>query len=393
MNLKSIKKIDRFAGWVICSLLALHNVLMKPFRRRTDGPPQNILLIKFFGMGSIVLAQPLLKTVRTAYPEARIHFLTFSSNVGVLELFGTVDEILHTEVRPLHRFMTDTFRILMLLRKKKIDIAFNLEFFSRYTAIVTYLTGARQRVEFFSEVLWRGNLFTTGVKFNPYLHVKDNFLRLAEVAGVTGKIDPDVRPALSNEVTARVREMLQALGVGPFDKKICINVNAGDLAIERRWPEQRFIELIDRLSAHPAKIVLVGGKNDASYVGQVLSKVRDRRTIVDLSGKTSITELAAVFRLCDLVITSDSGPLHLADAVGAATVSFFGPETPVLYGPRNGRDLVFYRSEKCSPCLDVLNAKTVSCDYRVRCMTEITADAVYTTLLQQHPELFSGQEK
>jgi ADP-heptose:LPS heptosyltransferase len=393
VNLKSIKKIDRFAGWAICSLLALHNALMKPFRMRSDSPPKNILLIKFFGMGSIVLAQPLLKMVRTAYPGARIHFLTFSSNVGVLDLFGNSDEVLQTEVKPLHKFIIDTLRILLLLRRKKIDIAFNLEFFSRYTSIVTYLSGARKRVEFYSEVLWRGNLFTTGVKFNPYLHVKDNFLRLAEVAGVAGTAEPAPRPSIANDITTHISDMLQAHGIGPSDRKICINVNAGDLAIERRWPEQRFIELIDRLSAHPVKIILIGARNDAPYVEQVVNKVKDRRSIVNLAGKTSIKELAAVFQLCDLTITSDSGPLHLADAVGATTVSFFGPETPVLYGPRNGRNLVFYRAEKCSPCLDVLNAKTVSCDYHVQCMTGISAEEVHTALLRQYPELFSGQEK
>ncbi len=393
MNLRRIKNIDRFVGWALCFILHIYDKAARLFTaKRIDTPPRKILLIKFFGIGSIVLAQPMIKAVRQRYPDARLYFLTFSRNTGVLKLFGYTDEVLHTEVKPMGRFFYDTLKILLYLRRQKIDLAFDLEFFSRYTSLITYLSGAGRRIEFYSEVLWRGALFTDGVKFNPYLHIKDNFMRLAEAGGADINSERTVRPALSKSVLDQVERIFEENSIRKEDKKVCVNVNAGELAIERRWSEEQFIALLNKLAGHRIKLIMIGAKDDAPHVGRILARVNENNNIINLAGKTTLEELAGIFHFSDLMITSDSGPLHLADAVGTTTVSFFGPETPVLYGPKNPGSLVFYKALMCSPCLDVLNAKTVTCDNQVRCMHEIDVDEVYSTIINEFPDIFSAQE-
>ncbi len=136
---------------------------------------------------------------------------------------------------------------------------------------------------------------------------------------------------------------------------------------------------------------MIGGKDDISHVHSILGKLESRENIIDLAGKTNIMELACILEECQLLITNDSGPLHLADSLGTPTVSFFGPETPVLYGPGNGKNLVFYKALMCSPCLDVLNAKTVSCVDNARCIKEINVDEVYEAILGKYPHIFETE--
>ena len=98
--------------------------------------------------------------------------------------------------------------------------------------------------------------------------------------------------------------------------------------------------------------------------------------VVNLAGRTSLGELIGVFKRLALFVTNDSGPLHIAAALGVPTVSFFGPETPVLYGPKGRDSLIFYKGIYCSPCLSVFNAKTAPCKGQNICMQSICSDEV-----------------
>ena len=392
MTIDSIKKIDRAAGWIICVILNLHYRLFGIFAKKDKGlPPKKILLIKYFGIGSIILAQPTVSAARKAFPDAKLYFLTFSNNREIPKLFGNVDEILCAELKPIWKFLWDNLRILFYLKRQKIDIAFDLEFFSRFTSIMTYLTGAGKRIELYSEILWRGDLYTSGVKFNPYFHVRENFLRLAREAGIDTDKAVSPKPIITDAIKKDAVDILKANGAGEKDIKVCINVNAGELAIERRWPAEYFVMLMDRLSAYNIKQVLVGDKESIRYVARIISGLHTTANIVNLAGKTTLAELAGVFSKSNLLISNDSGPLHLADAVGIPVVALFGPETPVIYGPKNNDNLIFYKELICSPCLSVLNAKTVICKDNNKCMRSISPDEVYNAIIKKYPRIFMSE--
>ena len=389
MKINTIRKIDRFAGWFICLILRIHYSIFGFFKKADNAPPKNILLIKYFGMGSVILAQAAVAAIKCNFPGAKIHFLTFSGNKDVLRLFDNVDSVLSVDLRPLSKFFLDNLRMVIFLRRERMDIAYNLEFFSRFTSIMTYLSGAKRRIEFYSEVLWRGDLYTHGVKFNPYFHVRDNFLRLAMEGCVKTDKDISVAPKITGPMIKQSTNILEANNVTGNDRKVCVNVNAGELALERRWPAEYFIALINKLPETGIKYIFISDRDCLSYTNAVISQI-NKKNIVNLAGKTSILELAGIFHESDLLITNDSGPLHLANAIGLPVVSFFGPETPVLYGPEGDNNLVFYSGLICSPCLNVLNAKTVVCTDNNRCMISISPDSAYEAILKKYHDIFGA---
>jgi len=390
MKIEIIKKIDRHLGLIACSLLSIHYKLCKRFRSAANTHPKKILFIKYFGVGSITLSMPLIATIKKEFPSAKIYFLTFSDNKNIIELFNVADEIIYADLSPMPKFITSNMKALLYLRKQKIDIIFDLEFFSRFTSVMTYLINAKQRIEFYSEILWRGGLYTKGIKFNPYFHVKDNFLRLAQAIGIQAKNPPQPTISIPEEVQSNIQNLLKAHNVRENDIKICVNVNAGELAAERRWPPEYFVRLLDKLIKHNVKCILIGAKRDTQYVNNIASQINSPN-LIDLSGKIDLFELAALFSQSNLLITNDSGPLHLANAIGTPIVAFFGPETPTLYGPHTENSVVFYKNIICSPCLNVLNAKTVCCDNKNQCMRDIDPDEVYRIITEKYHYLFTKE--
>ena len=155
-----------------------------------------------------------------------------------------------------------------------------------------------------------------------------------------------------------------------------MNPNAGDMALERRWPAERVVELLRELAREPVDVALTGAPGERTYVGSIVAASGVAERLVDLSGKIGIPELIALFARARVVVSNDSGPLHLAAAAGADTVALFGPETPVLYGPLSAREgqrhSVHYRALACSPCMFVHDNKELSCWFaKAVCLTGI----------------------
>ena len=161
---------------------------------------------------------------------------------------------------------------------------------------------------------------------------------------------------------------------------VCVNINAGTLGQLRRWPQENYAELIFGLRVRfGIKTVLIGGKEDVSYVEGFIAKIPKKNDIFNLCGKLSIKELVDLFNKSRLLITNDSGPLHIASIVGLPTISFFGPETPYLYGPLGSDHHVFYEDIFCSPCINIYNAKASNCNNNI-CLKSIGPETVIKTI-------------
>lgn len=184
-------------------------------------------------------------------------------------------------------------------------------------------------------------------------------------------------PEISFEDEIQVKKLLSPLNLLESDNLICINVNTGELALERRWPKEKFIELTKKLlEKYPLKIVFIGSKSEFLYVQRIIDEI-NHLAVINLAGKLSFRELSTLLKMCQLLITNDSGPLHLAAALGTPAVSFFGPETPVLYKPLGDKHVVFFKNIDCSPCINVHSGKIVKClkDHS-ECMEEISVEEV-----------------
>lgn len=223
------------------------------------------------------------------------------------------------------------------------------------------------------------------VPFNAYNHVIVNFLTLLR----GNSIDPspvdvarrqDALPLLESPAGTWERSLARLVESPAWrDSRplVAVNPNTGDMALERRWPKERVAEFLRLLAdSEDVNIVLTGSPGERAYVDAVVAASGVPERLVNIAGRISIAELVALYAHADLVVTNDSGPLHIACAAGAPTVSLFGPETPTLYGPlcaRPGqRHLVHYRRLGCSPCMFVHDNKVLSCWFaQAECMTGI----------------------
>jgi len=387
MNLKTKQHIDRIIGPGLCLMLTAYKTLgtflTRP-RRHSAARPGKILVMKFWGMGSILLAAPAVRQLQKSYPESEIIFLTMESNREILtrlEICNRIETI-NTD-RGLITLFIDIFRLIARLKKQKIGMVIDLEFFTRFSAVITALIGAPASGGFYDRQVYRGYLHGVRVPFNRYWHTKTNFENLvSKCASIEVDMHANlVRPAVTGEDRSLLRKLFDENRIKEDELLIAVNVNAGELAHERRWPSHRFISLIEKLSKiFKGRIILVGHASESSHVGTIYRALPPNAAL-DFSGKLSLGMLAALLERVTLMISNDSGPLHLAAAVGARTLSFFGPETPVLYAPVGTNHTILYKNIDCSPCINVHTGKIVRClKTKPECLENITENEVIEKL-------------
>lgn len=341
-----MKYIDEYAGRVLCKVLPVRRHVPLPAKKSVS----NILFIKFWGMGSIILATPAVKKVRARYPNARLSFLSFGANRETLSLIPEIKNIITIRLTNPFAFAADTIKIIPALRKLNFDIVFDFEFFTYYSALIARLIKAKYTIGFNNHKNRRSRLFSRTVEFNDHIHTRENFLHLV---GESGASEP------FSKLTAADGSLPAELLAKPY---IVVNPNASKMAYERRLPAEYFVRLVDSLTiSSEFKIVFTGSAEEKEYVGSIVSRLAGRRDVIDLSGKLSVSGLTELIAAAKCLITNDSGPLHIASAVDTPVIAFFGPESPVRYGPLCTRQLVFYRGLECSPCMSISNSKTVNC--------------------------------
>lgn len=202
-------------------------------------------------------------------------------------------------------------------------------------------------------------LLTHEVYYNTYRHISKVYLAYASRLGLEIKpeLSAPVLPSLRQELEVGIRTRFQ---LEEGRELVVVNVNAGELFAFRKWPAQHFAELLAGLSGNHANhyYLLIGQASQIGYISRILEQIGPRKNVLNCAGRTSLRELFALIEMSSLVITNDSGPLHIASCYEKNIVAFYGPETPVVYGPLNGNSLVFYSSSLyCSPCLSVFDNK------------------------------------
>ncbi len=384
MRVEFMKAVDRWAGGLGCIVLDLFD---RPRRFLFPSPTvpaevRTILVTKYLGMGSIVLATPMVAALRRRFPGARIAFLTFEENREIAGILGVFDEVLTIHRKRLLPMAWDTLRALTRLWKLGVDVVCDLEFFTRYSTVVAYLSGAPIRVGYWSRIAWRGNILTHPVYYNGMKHITRVFLAQAEVLGASVEDSPAAAalPELQpdGEASRELAEKIRAAGLDPELPYVMINPNASELCLERRWMADRFADVVDVLlkENEGLQAIFVGARNERSYTGEVLALCRDTSRAANLAGELSIRSLLEALGGAKLFLTVDSGPLHLAALTDTPTVALFGPETPSLYGSLGSRVRTLYAGVYCSPCLNVYNTKTAPCNGNNICMQGICASDV-----------------
>jgi lipopolysaccharide heptosyltransferase II len=381
--MQRLQAVDRFLGRGVCLLLQPWRLLRGTGGRNEAREVERVLLIKFWGLGSLQLLTPAVRTLRQRHRGAELVLLTLSDNEAFVRGLGVFDEIIGLDIRS-SSWMRIAHRILALvarLRSDGFDRIYDFEFFTRFSAVIAFLARAPRSAGFSSTSAWRGGLHTDDVPFNRYWHVARNFRALAGGENGAQVAHRDVVPfEVTDKDRRSIEDKLREAGVGHQATVVVFNPNAGSLSLERRWPRANYAELAQRItSSTDAFVVLIGAPSEREYTAGVRAAVaEDCSRLVDLCGEISIGELCALLARAQAVVTNDSGPMHLAAAQGVATLGLFGPETPMMYKPLGEHAEALWKPPVCSPCINVHQGKVASCIHsRPECLVNITPDEVW----------------
>ncbi len=344
---------------------------------RRAAPP--LCVLKWGGLGSVLTTRPFLQALRDRFGNKRqIIYITSASNADLVERMNLADRILILEPNgfPFIR----TLRLGRALRREKPAMFFDLQIHTHrgLGRTLARLSGAQRRLSFFRarETIPRDG---HGVFANPFAPVEQLYLEMARLVGAT---HPPSEPHHALLIGRADEDQAHALLHGWLsgrDRLLVVNPNASATAYVRRWPLASYAEAISVLLDHVPRlrVALIGSSSERDYVGKLHQMVATPGNAVrNFAGLTTLGSLMALITRADCVLSNDSGPLHLALALGARVVGLFGPVHPnhnAHLGPPE-RKIILYHPVLCSPC--VHHVAVPPCGGNNLCMQLITPEDV-----------------
>lgn len=398
LGVDTMRRIDRSAGVPLCALTTALLEIWWWLRPMPPRPVRRVLFIELSEMGSTILADPAMRKAR-ARLNAELYFVIFAQNAESLDLAETISRANVFCIRntSLWHLALDTLTFLLWTRHNRIDTVVDLELFSRFTALLTGLSGANRRVGFYrfhNEGLYRGEMLTHRVAYNPHIHIAKNFIALIDSLLSATPTIPYAKTLIGDDeltiafpppsasaregLLMRIKTLVPNLDLTRF-RVVLINPNASEMLPQRRWMPERFAELIQCiLAANDDILVLItGAPSERAEAEQLASQSGSDRCIA-FAGQSALGDLPALYALTVVMVTNDSGPAHFAAASGLPTIVLFGPETPNLYRPL-GNSIPIYAGLACSPCVSASNHRKSACDDNV-CMRAISVEQVFAAV-------------
>ena len=356
MNLLLLKQIDRFVG----KALAL---MLPPASRKRTGQirPCSILIIRPGGIGDAALLVPALRSLKSRHPDALIDVLAESRNSAVFELCPETGRIFHYH----------NLRDLLKITGKRYDLIIDTEQWHRLSAVVSRLVRSRMKIGYATNE--RRRLFTHPVLYRQDEYEVTSFYSLLKQLAV----EPAPNFAAS-WLTVPASASLKAHGLlGNLEGKPFVAMFAGASIPERRWGADKYREVAARLYRQGMPVVVIGGKGDESDGDQIITGEFG----LNLAGKTTLVETAAIIECSSLLISGDSGILHIGVGLGKPTVSLFGPGIAKKWAPQgDDHHIVINKCFPCSPCTKF--GYTPKCPMGARCMANITVNEVFEAVVR-----------
>lgn len=328
---------------------------------------RNILLIKPSSIGDVVHALPIWNLLRRQYPQAQITWLISPVCSGLVEGLPGLQTMRFDRKRwgMAWRSMSaagDLWRFSRELRHRRFDLVMDVQGLFR-SGFFTGLTGAPHRVGFANAREFAPAFYTRRVAIETVeQHAVDRYLKLLEAIGCP-TLPVEFPFPLMDEDHLAAADMAKNLGDFAV---LCPGANW----LTKRWPVQRFAQLVEPLRKQfGLNCVVAGGPGDAALAEQIPGAA-------NLCGKTTLMQLAALMQRAALVITNDSGPMHIAAALDRPLVALFGPTNPIRTGPYRHADSVVRANIDCSPCY------RRQCPHQ-RCLQEMTIEPVLEKAAEQ----------
>ena len=323
----------------------------------------------------MVLLTPALRALKRAYPESNLTLLLQPLVADLMETHPYVDTcIVDTKNRGRYRSLTELTR---RIRRAAFDVAVVLHPTSFRNALLPFL--ARVPIRVGTNVNGRGMLLTASRKDDTSVHEVHRYLRVLQLLDIDTSLD-SLEFWHTDTERRIIQDLLDAENVSSTDKLIALNL--GTTWRTKQWDIANFAAVIQQIAhlAPDVRIVLTGSSNELALVEALPTSL----PIINLIGKTSIWQLGALLERCEVCLTCDSGPMHIAAAVGTPTVALFGPTDPVRHKPYGTGHTIIEKPVECRPCYKRMCHRQ---DAPYRCMTEIDpAEVVKTLEIKLHQE-------
>jgi len=337
---------------------------------------RNILIVKLSAIGDVIHTLPALNALRKRFPQARITWVVESAAADLIQGHPALDRVIVSDrkrwIRGLKTrrwafHLAAIRRFIRQLRDTRYDLIFDFQAHLKGAVLIALARGRRKigfgpGMEHQEFSYWA--LTERVPAMDMDIHALVRGLMLLNAVGI-----PTDDVAYRLPVTDAHRRSAMALLPGPRTGRPCVAINPVALWETKLWDPEGFAQLADRLAAdRGATVVFTGGPADRPVVRSILDRMAT--TATDLSGRTDLMTLAAVYAAADLLVTTDTGPMHLAAVVNTPTVAIFGPTAPWRTGPFGDGHQVVRAEVTCSPCFKR------RCDAGHGCMAGISVDAV-----------------
>ncbi|MDO8748102.1 MAG: lipopolysaccharide heptosyltransferase II [Candidatus Omnitrophota bacterium] len=346
----------------------------------------SILIVNPFGIGDVLFTTPLIHTLKDAFPEGKLGFLCNKRAAPLLRNNPFINEIFIYE--------RDDFKQLLLvsklewlkgfssfirqIKKARFDLAIDLSLSSNF-GFFLWLAGIRKRIGY--NYKNRGIYLTKSVKLSGYedQHVVEYYNGLLELIGIEPKYQ-DLELYLSDEDKQCAESIFKEYRIDDSFPVIALSPGGGaSWGIEakiKRWPEEKFALLVNKIiEKYKVTVIILGDLKERDLLLNIETELQCK--VINLAGRTTLTQSAAIINKADLFIGNDGGLLHIASALKRKTISFFGPVDPKVYGPYppdETRHIVLRKAIECSPCYRGFRLRP--CSRRQECLKSIEVEEV-----------------
>lgn len=357
--IEQLKRIDRLIGPFMLKIMPASN------RKRPElSKIGRILVVRPGGLGDAVLLLPVLKEICLAYPGLKIDILCEKRNQGVFIGIPYINDTFS------YKSPKDLLRLFM----NQYDIAVDTEQSHFMTAGLMRTVIARIRVGF--QVNAREKLYDISLPYAQDSYEAEMFWELFQSVFQL--------PILFKwRHTPYFRSVPLPGGIKPIPTAPFICIFPGATIEERLWPEARWAEVIDQAADMGFSSILLGGLNEKDICREIMSACRTAQ-VINLCTKLSIAETAGLFEKAGLLISTDSGILHLGVVSGLPTISLFGSGIDAKWAPRGKRHVVINKKLACSPC--TVFGTTPACPNHKACMMQIFPEDVIKGVHELHRE-------
>lgn len=352
----------------------------------------NILFINPFGIGDVIWTTPLISNIKEQIPDSSISFWCNQRVKGLFKSDPRIDKVFALNRGDLKKIYSESkfegmhkfFSLLCQLKKERFDLTFDFSLDHRY-GLISKLLGIKKRIGY--NYKNRGRFLTDKIDIDGYddKPIAGYYLGLLQFISVQSKIKkPEI--FIPNQDLIKCRNLFLQLGIRETDSVIGIAASGGlswgRNASLKQWPAVKYGRLADKLiDERGVKILLLGDSSDKPVSDIIAAAMKNK--VIDITGKTTLTELAAIIKNLKLLITNDGGPLHIAAALNTKTVSIFGPVDERVYGPYPPSNLhiVIKKDINCRPCYKKF--KVDICNRDKECLNSITVEEVYEAVRRQ----------